>query len=318
MQESLVTSFDATTSAQDVVTGSDLSGKRIIITGANSGLGKETARVLGTAGASVTLAVRNSNAGNQVAEELRQATGKDNFQVAVLDLSSKQSIRDFTKDFLATNRQLDVLISNAGIMGVEEAYVDGLESQMAVNFLGHFLLSALLSPLLKATKDARVITLASVAHQICNIDFDDFNFENTPYHPMLAYGRSKTASALLAIALHDRLAASDVTSLVVHPGIIHETGLNRDMGEKEIEMIAALAADDAKTIETGSATTVWAATSDVFNGKGGLYLEDCKVAELIETPNFKTGVLHYALDSDAANRLWAQAEQWLGERFDIA
>ncbi len=318
MQEPVATPYNRNTTAEEIASQYDLKGKNIVITGANSGIGRESARVLGAAGAKVTLAVRNVEAGTEAAAELTEQTGQANFHVAALDLASKPSIRAFADKYLQSNDRLDVLMSNAGIMGVEENAIDGLESQMAVNFLGHFLLSVLLAPLLKSTPDARVVTLTSAAHQISDVVFDDFNFEKTPYVPMVAYGASKTANALLAVALHDRLAASGVISLAVHPGVIHDTGLNRSMDEETIGLISSAAEGLDKTVETGAATSVWAATSEAFIGKGGLYLEDCKVAELLDEPKTVSGVLPYALDSDAANRLWAQAENWLGERYDLA
>ncbi|QFU75765.1 SDR family NAD(P)-dependent oxidoreductase [Halioglobus maricola] len=318
MQEAVETAFDRNTTAEEIASQCDLTGKNIIITGANSGLGLESARVLGAAGASITLAVRNIEAGAQAVAELEKQTGLRNFQASALDLASKDSIHAFASRYLQANNHLDVLLSNAGIMGVQEAYIDGLESQMAVNFLGHFLLSALLAPLLKSTPDSRVVTLTSIAHRLADVDFDDFNFEKTPYHPMLAYGRSKTATALLAVALDERLAPFGVTSLAVHPGVIHETGLNRSMDEKTISMIAARADGSEKSVETGSATSVWAVTSEALRGKGGLYLEDCQVAELRDNPDFRTGVLPHALSPEAANRLWAQAEQWLSHSYDLS
>lgn len=322
MQEPVISPFDKTTTAEQVANGYDLSGKNVIITGANSGIGKEAARVLGQAGANVTLAVRNYDAGLQAAKALNEgiflSTGSDaNFSVSLLDISSKQSVEDFANRYKEEHSQLDILVSNAGIMGVEKSFINGLESQMAVNFLGHCLLSALLAPLLKATTNARVVTLSSLAHQIANVDFEDFNFEKTDYAPMIAYGRSKTANILLAVALHDRLASFGVTSLAVHPGVIHETGLNRSMSDEAVGSIVASAEGVNKTIETGAATSVWAAISDAFIGKGCLYLEDCSVAPMIDKPNFKAGVLPYALDSEAADRLWQQAEKWLGHPLDI-
>ncbi|WP_166426166.1 SDR family NAD(P)-dependent oxidoreductase [Paraglaciecola sp. 20A4] len=327
MQEFVKSVFDKNTTAEQVASGYDLTGKNVIITGANSGIGKEAARVLGNTGANVTLAVRNYEAGLQAVKELKEralsTVSEANFSVSILDISSKQSIKDFCSRYAEENKQLDILISNAGIMGVEKSFIDGLESQMAVNFFGHCFLSASLAPLLKSATNARIVTLTSIAHHIANIDFDDFNFEKTDYVPMVAYGRSKTANVLLAVALHNRLASFGITSLAVHPGVIHETGLNRSMSEEAVARIAASAEGTNKTIETGAATSVWAAISELFIGKGGLYLEDCSVAELINTPEsesvhrFKSGVFPYALDSKAADRLWTQAEKWLGQPLDI-
>ncbi|CAA0093136.1 3-beta-hydroxycholanate 3-dehydrogenase (NADP(+)) [Zhongshania aliphaticivorans] len=317
MQLPVETPYNAKTTAQEVASHYDLTGKIMIVTGANTGLGKETARVLGGSGATVILTVRDKQVGLQVAQELSTSTGKDNFIVEELDLSSKPSIRAFAARINERYTQLDVLISNAGIMGVPKKLIDGLESQMAVNYLGHMLLSALLSPLLKKTQNARVITLTSIAHQISDINFDDFNCEKKDYIPMVAYGRSKTASSLLSIALHTRLQKYGVTCLAVHPGVIHETGLTRSMDEKGIAQIAAVAEGTDKTIASGAATSVWAALSEELQDKGGLYLEDCKVAELVEKPNFVSGVLPHALSVEIADQLWAQAEQWLGERLDI-
>lgn len=319
MQTPVNTPYDAKTTAEEIASEHELTRKVIIVTGANSGLGKETARVLGASGASVILTVRDTAVGQQVAQELAASTGKDNFIVEELDLSSKDSIRSFAARINENYTQLDILISNAGIGGVPEKLVDGLESQMAVNYLGHMLLSALLSPLLKKTNKSRVVTLTSLAHQLAAIDFDDFNFEATDYVPMEAYGRSKTASSLLAVALHTRLHKYGVTSLAVHPGIILETRLSRHMSEENIAQLkATIVSGTEKSIGSGAATTVWAALSEALEGKGGLYLEDCKVAELVDKPNFVNGVLQQAIDPELANQLWGQAEQWLGETFDIS
>ena len=220
LQMLVETPFGFETTAEQALDSADLSGKIVIVTGANTGLGKETSRVLASAGATVILACRNIAAGQAAADEIIQSIGASELVVHTLDLGSKDSIKAFAEWFNASYDQLDILINNAGIMAVPENYIEGMESQMRVNYAGHMMLSSLLAPALIKAAPSRVVTLTSCGHQIADIELDDINFDETPYDPMVAYGRSKTASALLAVELDSQLGDKGISSLAVHPGFI--------------------------------------------------------------------------------------------------
>lgn len=323
MQSESTANFGAKSTAQQVIAGIDLSGKLAVVTGASSGIGKETARVLADAGADVFLASRNRNSLDAIRDELEQPCGGNIFAYP-LDLMSPTSIGEFAETVTALNRPLDILINNAGIMASPLMLSEqGLEAQLMTNYLGHALLTSLLSPLLIKAAPSRLVTLTSSGHQICSVDFDDPNFERRPYDKWLAYGQSKTACSLLAVTAHHHLAERGVTSLAVHPGVISDTGLSTFLTEEDFENIARLlgdqapAADSYKSIAAGAATSVWAATSPALIDKGGSYLEDCGIAPVIEQPNHQFGVMAYALDPEAADRLWQLGEQLLGRALPL-
>jgi NAD(P)-dependent dehydrogenase (short-subunit alcohol dehydrogenase family) len=305
--------------ALEVVEGRDLSGKTAIVTGATSGLGVETARALASAGADVALAVRDMARGEAVAQEIRQGGAKGAVSVIPLELADPASVRACAAAFqgeAAAPRPLHILINNAAIMATPKTLTpQGYEAQFATNHLGHFLLAELLTPNLTA-EGARVVALSSTGHLRSPVVFDDIHFERRDYDPWLAYGQSKTADALFAVELSRRLADKGVTANAVHPGGIM-TGLQKHMDPADIKARGWV--DEAgkvnpafKTVEQGAATSVWAATAPELEGVGGKYLEDCQEAEPWRAELPYAGYAPYALDPEAAARLWTMSRAMVG------
>ncbi|MDX3193325.1 SDR family NAD(P)-dependent oxidoreductase [Streptomyces sp. MN03-5084-2B] len=310
-QHKIGSGFGATTTAAEAVAGVDLTGKLAVVTGGYSGIGLETTRALTGAGAHVVVPARR----RETAEEALAGLG--NVEVDELDLGDLESVRAFADRFLATGRRIDLLIANAGVMACPETRVGpGWEAQFATNHLGHF---ALVNRLWPAVADgARVVSLSSRGHHYSPIRWDDVQFE-TGYEKWQAYGQAKTANVLFAVQL-DRLGAGkDVRAFALHPGGIM-TPLQRHLPREE--MIERGWIDEAgnylvqfKTPEQGAATTVWAATSPQLTGLGGLYLEDCDVAELAPEDAeglAGSGVRRYAVDREQAARLWTLSAQLTG------
>ena len=295
----LITSeFGFASTAEQVSDGIDLGGKRALVTGASSGIGIETARVLALHGADVTLAVRNVDAGTAVAEQIHAATGTAVRAVA-LDVSDLASVRRLTDQWVGP---LDLLVNNAGIMATpEQRTPDGVELQFATNYLGHFALALGLHDALAAAGGARVVTVSSSGHLISPVVFDDVNFRFRPYDPLLAYGQSKTASILFGVAASPRWAHDGITVNAVMPGAI-ATNLQKHTGGLKTPP------DGRKTIEQGAATTLFAATSPLLEGIGGRYFEDNNEAATVFDGNgWMSGVAAYALDPEGAERLWNAA-----------
>jgi NAD(P)-dependent dehydrogenase (short-subunit alcohol dehydrogenase family) len=320
-------SFGAETTTDEVLQGVDLSGQRALVTGASSGLGEETARALASKGAAVTMAVRDLAKGEAAAARIRASTGGD-LEVARLDLSVPGSVRAFAGGWLDRHRELNLLINNAGIMACPlMRTAEGWEMQFATNHLGHFLLTNLLMPALKAGAPARIVNLSSAGHKFGDVDFDDPHFDRRPYEKWVAYGQSKTANVLFSVELSKRLAPHGITANAVHPGGI-QTELGRHLTEEDREVLMARVAETPggftfKPVEAGAATSVWAATAAELEGRGGLYLEDCHVAEEqpapaageAGNPTLAGGYLGYARDPSSAARLWSLSEELLGESF---
>jgi len=308
--------FGHSSTTDDVLAGHDLTGRRIIVTGASTGLGEETARALAAHGASVTLAVRDLGRGNAAAERIRATVAGADLEVGEVELGSLASVRAFADDFLGRHSAIDVLINNAGVMACPQgATADGFETQFGTNHLGHFLLSVLLAPALVAGAPSRVVSLSSYGHSFADVDLDDWNFERTPYHPFVAYGRAKTANALFAVEFQRRYGGQGVQAFSVHPGGIH-TELGRHMSPDELAAMEARSAKMGghgwKTIPQGAATSVWAATAPELDGHGGAYLEDCHIAEVTEDRKRLDGVRPHALDASKAEALWALSERLVG------
>ena len=293
------TPFGFHTSAPEVITGVNLAGKRAIITGGAAGIGIETARVLSTAGAAVTLAVRRPDAAEAVAEELRQSGGNPGVDVKHLDLSDLHSVRAFTT---AWKGPLHILINNAGIMAVPELEKtsQGFERQFGTNFLGHFALTIGLHRALAAANGARVVSVSSTGHLFSPVLFDDFSFDFIPYTPFVAYGQSKTANALLAIGIAHRWSSDGIRSNALHPGAI-ATGLQKHTGGLKTPV------EKRKTLAQGASTSVLLAASPLLEGVSGLYFEDCNQAKQVtrRPTDFTGGYAPYAVDPSNAERLWA-------------
>ena len=310
--------FESTT--EQVLEGVDLSGRRALVTGASGGLGAETARALASRGAAVTLTARNLEKGEGIAEQIRQSTGNPNIDVGELELLAPDSVRAFAKAWLAEHDELNILVNNAGVMACPlERNSLGWEMQFATNHLGHFLLTCLLAPALKAGAPTRIVILSSGGHRLGNVDFEDPNYESRPYNKFDAYGQSKTANVLFAVELTRRLAAQGITANAVHPGVIM-TELARHMQQQDLEEFGKLAPPGSlkfKPVEAGAATSVWAAASPDLEGKSGLYLEDCQIGLPADEAGGIAGFADYAVDPEAARALWTLSEELIGEKFDL-
>lgn len=303
----ITTPFGFKSTAMEVVDGIDLSGKTAIITGGGAGIGLETAKALASAGARVTLAVRRPDAARTAAEEVKRMTGNPAIDVRHLDVADLVSVAAFVGDW---SGPVHMLINNAGIMAVPELQLSkqGFEMQFATNYLGHFALTVGLRRSLAAAQGARVASLSSSGHQFCPVLFDDLAFDFVPYTPIVAYGQSKSATALLAVSVTRHWADDGIISNSLHPGAI-ATGLQKHTGGlKTPEPLR-------KTAEQGAATSVLVAASPLLDGIGGLYFEDCKEASIVQRrpTDFSGGVAPYALDDDNAERLWELSHDLISE-----
>ena len=302
----IVTPFGFHSTATDVSNEIDLTGKRIVITGGATGIGLETARALAGAGAELTLAVRRPGAAQPVAEDLRQVTGNMAIQVRHLDLSDLRSVRSFVEDWAGP---LHVLINNAGIMAVPELErtSQGFEVQFGTNHLGHFALTLGLHRFLSAANGARVVSVSSSGHFFSPVIFDDLSFNFVPYTPIGAYGQSKSATALLSVAITQYWADDGILSNALNPGAI-ATGLQKHTGGLRTPV------ERQKTPQQGAATTVLLAASPLLDRISGRYFEDCNEAEQVakRPTDFSGGYAAYALDPGNAVRLWEVSQQLVG------
>jgi NAD(P)-dependent dehydrogenase (short-subunit alcohol dehydrogenase family) len=314
--------FGIETTTDEVLADSDLSGKRILVTGTSAGLGVETARALAARGAQVIGTVRNLTKGLAATAAVRRdAANGGGLEQQQLDLASLASVRSCADRLLADGRPFDLVVTNAGIMAPPfSKTVDGFETQFGTNHLGHFVLVNRLAPLLRS--GSRVVILSSGAHRFSDVDLEDPNFDRTPYVEFVAYGRSKTANALFAVEFDRRHKDRGIRATAVHPGVI-ETELNRYLTPAAVEwmkenIFARLPKDTPpptrKTIAQGAATTVWAGAVAPAEEVGGRYCEDCHVAEVV-TGDELYGVRPHAIDPARAAALWTLSEDMVGERF---
>ena len=303
MTQKITTPFGFESTADDVIEGIDLSGSRAVVTGATSGLGVETARVLAAAGAEVVLGVRRLDAGRTVAEELRRVTGNDAIEAAALDLSDLASVSAFAR---AWSGPLHILVNNAGVMALPELQrsAPGYEMQFASNFLGHFLLVDELREALASAGGARVVSVSSTGHLFSPVVFDDLHYRFRPYDPWTAYGQSKTAAILLAVEVTTRWADDGIFCNALNPGAI-ATGLQKHTGGLRTPE------EFQKTVEQGASTSILLAASPLLEGVGGRYFENNEEADVVTeraaTLGRAGGVAGYALDGDNAARLWREA-----------
>ncbi|MEV4363062.1 SDR family NAD(P)-dependent oxidoreductase [Nonomuraea sp. NPDC049625] len=308
-QHKIGSGFGARSTADDVLHGIDLSGKLAIVTGGYSGIGLETTRALARAGAHVVVPARRREA----AEEAVGGIG--GVEVDELDLADLESVRQFAERFLATGRSVEIVIDSAGIMACPETRVGpGWEAQFATNHLGHYALVNRLWPAV-AQGRGRVVSVSSAGHRHAGIRWDDVQFERG-YDKWQAYGQAKTANVLFAVQLDALGRDAGVRAFALHPGAIL-TPLQRHLRKEE--MVAAGWIDEEgnaldptfKTPEQGAATQVWAATSPQLAGMGGVYCEDCDLAEPT-TEAVGPGVRDYAIDPEQAARLWALSAELTG------
>jgi NAD(P)-dependent dehydrogenase (short-subunit alcohol dehydrogenase family) len=305
-----MTSFDASSTAADVLAGVDLTGRRAIVTGASSGIGAETARALAAAGAEVTMAVRNVAVGERLVDELQAdldpAAGR--LEVARLDLADASSVRAFAQ---AWSGPLHILINNAGVMALPTLTrsPEGWEAQFATNHLGHFALARQLHGALAAANGARVVSVASIGHLFSPVVFDDLDYRFRPYDPWTSYGQSKSANILFAVGAARRWAEDGIVANALMPGNVGDTALARHIDPEVLQAIMAgggIALPAPKTIPQGAATSVLLAASPLVDGVSGRYFEDCAEASVVPDRGDRTsGVAAYALDPDNADRLWS-------------
>jgi NAD(P)-dependent dehydrogenase (short-subunit alcohol dehydrogenase family) len=319
--------WGATSTTDDVLSGIDLRGKRILVTGVSAGLGVETARALAAHGAQVVGAVRDLEKAEAATAQVRKdaAANGGSFEMVALDLASLNSVRACTDALVADARPFDVVIANAGVMRTPFGHTaDGFETQFGTNHLGHFVLVNRIASLIAPR--GRLVNVSSAGHRYSDVDLDDPNFERAPYDPVIAYGRSKTANILFAVEFDRRHRARGVRAAALHPGgILTELGRHLQAGEIEatVERInAELTAEgrppfEFKTIPQGAATSVWAAVVASADEVGGRYCEDCQVSQLAEglISPVNPGVRPYALDPERAKALWKKSEELVGESF---
>ena len=305
--------FGMTSTTDDVLSGIDLTGTHVLVTGASAGLGVETTRALAAHGASVTMAVRDLAKAEAARAGILTTVPDADLELRRLDLASLASVRAFTTAYLADGRPIDLLIGNAGIMACPQGITaDGFELQFGTNHLGHFLLVRDLLPMLTATPGKRVVLLSSSGHRISDVDLDDPGFERTPYDPWVAYGRAKTANVLCAVALDRRLADHGSQAMALHPGGI-VTELGRHLTDESLAQLQALRPPGDqpfwKSVEQGAATTCYAATAPELTGQRAWFYEDCGRAEITDDPLAPKGVRAYALDADRAEALWRLSDR---------
>ena len=330
LQKPIGSEFGAASTADDVLKGLDLSGKVAMVTGGYSGIGLETTRALRSAGAEVIVPARDHDKAVTALERI------DGVEIAAMDLMDPASIDAFADKFLASGRPLHILVNSAGIMANPLTRDGrGYESQFATNHLGHFQLAARLWPALLQANGARVISVSSWGHRHSPVVFEDPNFERRDYDRWLAYGQSKTANILFALALDERGKGEGVRAFSLHPGGIVATGLGKHLSREELQAAGAIdehgkpildPAKNLKTAEQGAATSVWCATSPQLNGMGGVYCENCDIAPLLSEKDaanrtsdavrrvgsMALGVMPYAVNPAAADRLWSLSEQLTG------
>jgi NAD(P)-dependent dehydrogenase (short-subunit alcohol dehydrogenase family) len=305
MTETPQTPFGFTSTTDEVLAGVDLSGTRALVTGASSGVGIETARALAAAGADVVLGIRNVDAGKRTATRISESTGNPAVSVGHLDLADLGSVRAFAG---AWDGPLHMLVNNAGIMALPELTrtPEGREMQFAVNFLGHFALTLGLHDALARAEGARIVSVSSNAHLYAPVVFDDLDYRFRLYHPIGAYGESKTAVVLLAVEASRRWSAEGILANAVHPGAI-ATNLQKHTGGLQTPP------ERRKSVEQGAATSVLVAASPLLAGVGGRYFEDCTESQVVRErpPLFGGGVAPFALDPANAERLWETALTFL-------
>ena len=321
--------FGATSTTDEVLSGTNLRGKRILVTGVSAGLGVETARALAAHSASVVGAARDLAKAETATAQVRKdaAANGGGLDLIELDLASLKSVRACADRLLAKKEAFDVVIANAGVMATPFGHTaDGFETQFGTNHLGHFVLVNRIASLIR--DGGRLINLSSSGHRFSNVDLGDPNFERTPYDPFVAYGRSKTANILFAVAFDKRHRSRGVRAAAVHPGGI-QTELGRYMDPGQLQKLVdhmnqQLATEGRgqfqwKTIPQGAATSVWSGVVAPADEIGSQYCENCHVGSIV--PDDATisaiseGVRAYALDPKNAEALWKQSEELAGESF---
>jgi NAD(P)-dependent dehydrogenase (short-subunit alcohol dehydrogenase family) len=303
----ITTPFTHDSTAAEVAAGVDLTGRRAVVTGGASGIGVETARALAAAGAEVTLAVRNTAAGERVAAQIIESTGNNHVFVAPIELADRASVRAFAATW---DGPLHILVNNAGVMAEPlNRTPEGWEHQFATNHLGHFGLALGLYDALAAAGSARIVSVSSSAHHYSDVVFEDIHFENRQYEEWASYGQSKTANILFAVEAAKRWASDGIVANALMPGGIR-TALQRHVPEnlqREWDRF------EWKTVEQGASTSVLLAASPLVDGVTGRYFEDNNEALPLTAGDPMHGVAEYALDPESATRLWDLSEKLLAQ-----
>lgn len=314
-QKPIGSGYGMRTEASQAIGGRKLNGKLAIVTGGYSGLGLETTKALVGAGATVIVPARTPDKARAALAGIRGV------EQAALDLSDPSSIDAFARDVVKSSRKVDILVNNAAIMAsplMKDSR--GYEAQFATNHLGHFQLTARLWPMLKQGGGARVVSLSSIGHRRSPVNLEDPNFEKSTYDKWEAYGRAKSANSLFAVALDEFGQPHNVRAFAVHPGGIM-TDLQRFMPEEEKRAMGWIDENGRlnerfKTPSQGAATSVWCATNLQLEGKGGVYCEDCDIAEAVPADaQTWSGVRPWAIDPVAAKKLWTLSEKMTGVSF---
>ena len=329
METKMAKTFGATSTTDEVLSGINLRGKRILVTGVSAGIGVETARSLAAHGAHIVGAARDLKKAETATAQVRKdaAANGGSLELIELDLGSLKSVRAAADKLIAKGEPLDIIVANAGVMATPLGKTaDGFETQFGTNHLGHFVFVNRIAPLIR--EGGRLINLSSAGHRYSNIDLDDPGFERTPYDPFIAYGRSKTANILFAVEFDKRHRARGVRAAAVHPGVIH-TELARHVDPARIEKLIEQINENLKaegkgpfqwkSLEQGAATSVWAGVTASADEVGGKYCENCHVAQpMRDNANIASvseGVRAYALDPANAAALWKKSEELVGESF---
>ena len=319
----------ATSTTDDVLSGVNLKGKGILVTGVSAGIGVETARALAAHGARVVGAARDLVKAQAATAQVQKdaAANGGSFELVALDLADLKSVRACAEGLIAKGEPFDVVIANAGVMATPFGHTaDGFETQFGTNHLGHFVLINRITSLIRT--GGRLVNVSSAGHRIANVDLEDPNFERTPYDPMIAYGRSKTANILFAVAFDQRHRSRGIRAAAVHPGAI-QTELGRFMEPAQLvgmidRINQQLSAEGKgpfqwKTIPQGAATSVWAGVVAPADEIGGRYCANCQVGRIAPGEAVITaageGVREYALDPHNAAALWKKSEELVGERY---
>jgi NAD(P)-dependent dehydrogenase (short-subunit alcohol dehydrogenase family) len=314
--------FGWSSTADEVLAGINLIGKRVVVTGVSSGIGVETARALKARGADVVGLVRDVGKGREATASFKDIP-PGSLTLHEIDLGSLASVRACADAMNADGAPIDLIICNAAIMACPKMSTsDGFEAQFGTNHLGHFLLVNRLLPLLR--DGGRLVNLSSSGHRVADVDLDDPNFERSTYDPWVSYGRAKTANILFAVEFDRRHKGRDIRAAAVHPGGI-ATNLDRHLPPGTSKaMIEAMNKKNVaegkplyerKSLGQGAATSVWAGVTADGAAIGGQYCEDCHVASVFDGESARTGVKSYALDPDRAKALWALSETLVGEKF---
>ena len=312
-QHSIETGFGNKSEASEVMSGIDLSGKVALVTGGYSGIGFETVKALTGAGAKVIVPSRDVD---RAVTTLDGVIGAE--QIGFMDLSDLPSVMRFGEAIAVNHPKIDIAIFNAGVMACPLYRTQqGLEWQLGVNHVGHFVLLQTLLPALRAARGARLVTVSSIAHRMSAVRFDDMNYTDREYDKWQAYGQAKSAQSLMAVELDRREAGNGIRSFSVHPGGIF-TPLQRHLGNAEMAEFGWTDTDGRpspvaeklfKTTTQGCATSLWAATHSLLDNVGGVYCEDCNVSDVVpDESNAFTGVRQWAVDSETAQRTWTETE----------